>query len=214
MAEIKTNEERKQARFWHRFFVGAEIGEMLRFLTLNSSDESVVLGVDILDSFRKLVKRIRRRYAVFEYFAVVGEAENEPLRKHIHAICKGVYMPQRELENMWVDVHRSIKPYIKRVKSVKGAANYLAKYMHQQSSNRYIMSAGWVFKGWVSWSKWYKQNFGEYPQKVMPDVFGYLANMSDDERNELIMPELMALDKKRKGKLSRARRAKRPLIAG
>ena len=97
---IKTDEERKQARFWQRFFVGAEIGMELRFLTLNSSDESVVLGIDILDSFRKFVKRARRKYGVFEYFAVVGEASNEPLRKHIHAICKGVYMPQREWENM------------------------------------------------------------------------------------------------------------------
>lgn len=104
--EFKTEAERKQARFWQRFFVGAEIGGMLRFLTLNSSDESVILGIDILDSFGKLVKRIRRKYGVFEYFAVVGEASDEPLRKHIHAICKGVYMPQRELESMWVGVQR------------------------------------------------------------------------------------------------------------
>lgn len=107
-------------------------------------------------------------------------------------------MPQRELEDMWADIHRSIKPYIKKVKNVKGAANYLAKYMHRQSCNRYIMSAGWVFKGWVYWSKWYKKNFGKYPQQVMPDVFGYLANKSEDERNKLIMPELMALDKKKR----------------
>lgn len=211
---FRTDEERKEARFWHRFFVGAEISKTLRFLTLNSSDESVVLSLDILDSFKKFVKRARRRYGVFEYFAVVGEASDEPLRKHIHAICKGVYMPQRELESMWIGVHRSIKPYIKVVKSAKGAGNYLGKYMHQQSSNRYIMSAGWVFKGWVSWSKWYKQNYGVYPQQVVPDVFGRLANMSKSDRNEIILPELMALDKKRKGKLSRAVRAKRPLIAG
>lgn len=211
---FKTDEERKEARFWHRFFVGAEIARSLRFLTLNSSDESVVLGIDILDSFRKFVKRVRRRYEMFEYFAVVGEASNEPLRKHIHAICKGVYMPQGELEAMWVGVHRSIKPYIRAVKSVKGAGNYLAKYMHKQSSNRYIMSAGWVFPGWISWSKWYKKNYSIYPQQVVPDAFQRLANMSESERNKIIMPELMALDKKRRGKLSRAVRAKRPLIAG
>ena len=196
--EFKTAKERKEARFWHRFFVGAEIGTELRFLTLNSSDESVVLGIDILDSFRKFVKRVRRKYGEFEYFAVVGESINEPLRKHLHVICKGVYMPQRELEDMWVDVHRSIKPYIKKVKDAKGAANYLAKYMHQQSCNRYIMSAGWVFKGWVSWSKWYKQNFGKYPQQVMPDVFGYLANLSKGKRDEIILPELMRLDNKKR----------------
>lgn len=211
---LRTDAERKQARFWHRFFVGAEIARELRFLTLNSSDESVVLGIDILDSFRKLVKRIRRKYEMFEYFAVVGEASDEPLRKHIHAICKGVYLPQRELENMWIDVHKSIKPYIKKIKSVKGAANYLAKYMHKQSSNRYIMSAGWVFKGWISWSKWYKQNYGVYPQQIMADAFRMLANMSQAERNSIIMPELMALDKKRKGKQSRALERKRPFTAG
>ncbi len=195
---FKTDEERKEARFWHRFFVGAEIGMELRFLTLNSSDESVVLGIDILDSFRKFVKRARRKYGVFEYFAVVGESLDEPSRKHIHAICKGVYMPQRELEEMWVAVHKSIKPFIRKVKSVKGAANYLAKYMHKQSSNRYIMSAGWVFKGWVSWSKWFKKNWGKYPQEVMPDVFGYLANLSKSERDKITLAELMRLDKKRR----------------
>lgn len=26
--EFETDEERKQARFWHRFFVGAEVGGM------------------------------------------------------------------------------------------------------------------------------------------------------------------------------------------
>ncbi len=198
--EIKTDKESKEDRFWHRFFTGAEIGKELRFLTLNSSDESVVLGIDILDSFRKFVKRVRRKYGEFEYFAVVGESINEPLRKHLHVIFKGVYMPQRELEDMWADVHRSIKPYIKKVKDAKGAANYLAKYMHRQACNRYIMSAGWVFKGWVSWSKWFKKNWGKYPQEVMPDVYGYLANLSKSERDKITLPELMRLDKKRRKK--------------
>ena len=157
---MKTDTERKEARLWQRFFTGAESANVLRFLTLNSSDESVVLGLDILDSFRKFVKHARRRYGVFEYFAVVGVAEDEPMRKHIHAICKGVYMRQRELEDMWVDVHRSIKPSIKAVKSVAGAAGYLGKYLHGQSFRRYIMSSGWVFPCWVSQSKWMKKNYG------------------------------------------------------
>ena len=37
---FKTDEERRRARFWHRFFTGAESADRLRFLTLNSSDES------------------------------------------------------------------------------------------------------------------------------------------------------------------------------
>ena len=107
-------------------------------------------------------------------------------------------MPQRELENMWADVHRSIKPYIKVVKSVKGAANYLAKYMHKQSKNRYVMSAGWVFPGWVSWSKWYKRNYGKYPDEVLRGALAKLSKMSKSERDEIILPDLMRMDKKRR----------------
>lgn len=105
---FKTNEERRRARFWQRLFTGAESTDRLRFLTLNSSDESIVLGIDILKSFSKLVKRIRRKYGEFEYFGVVACDEDEPLREHIHVICKGKFMPQLELEDMWIGVHRSI----------------------------------------------------------------------------------------------------------
>jgi len=86
---FKTDEERRRGRFWHRLFTGAKTGDRLRFLTLNSSDESIVLGIDILKSFSKMVKRIRRKYGEFEYFGVVAYDENEPLREHIHVICKG-----------------------------------------------------------------------------------------------------------------------------
>ena len=139
---FKTDEERRRARFWHRLFTGAEAADRLRFLTLNSSDESIVLGIDILKSFRKVVKRIRRRYPELEYFGVVAYDENEPLRQHIHVICKGVYMPQRELEDMWIDVHRSIKPYIEAVDDVAAAARYIGNYLNMQSYSvkKYIMN--------------------------------------------------------------------------
>jgi hypothetical protein len=195
---FKTNEERKRARFWHRFYTGAESADKLRFLTFNSSDESIVLGINILESFSKLVKRARRKYGEFEYFGVVACDENEPLREHIHVICKGVYMPQRELEDMWVGVHRSIKPYIEAVSDVGGAAGYLGKYLHAQSYHvrKYIMSAGWVFPGWISWSKWYRRNYGVYPDQKYPGVLVKLARLSKKEREEIILRELM----KKKGR--------------
>jgi len=189
---FKTNEERKRARFWHRFYTGAESADRLRFLTLNSSDESIVLGIDVLKSFSKLVKRMRRKYGVFEYFGVVACDESEPLREHIHVICKGVFMPQRELEDMWIGVHRSIKPYIEAVDDVAGAAGYLGKYLHMQSYHvrKYIMSAGWVFPGWVSWSRWYRRNYGVYPDQKYPGILVKLARMSKSERDRIILPEL------------------------
>jgi len=193
---FKTNEERRKARFWHRLFTGAEAADRLRFLTLNSSDESIVLGIDILKSFSKLVKRIRRKYGEFEYFGVVAFDENEPLREHIHVICKGKFMPQLELEDMWIGVHRSIKPYIEAVDDVDGTARYIGKYIHMQSYHmrKYIMSAGWVFPGWVSWSKWFKRHYGVYPDQKYPGILVKLARMSKRMREEVILPGLMKME--------------------
>lgn len=191
---FKTNEERRMARFWHRLYTGAEKADRLRFLTINSSDESIVLGIDILKSFSKLVKRMRRKYGVFEYFGVVACDENEALREHIHVICKGVFMPQRELEDMLIDVHKSIKPYIEAVDDVAGAAGYMGKYLHMQSYRlrKYIMSAGWVFPGWVSWSKRFRRKNGVYPDEMYPGILGKLASMSKSERDK-IMNKLMEI---------------------
>jgi hypothetical protein len=191
---FKTNEERRMARFWHRLYTGAETADRLRFLTLNSSDESIVLGIDVRKSFNKLVKRMRRKYGVFEYFGVVACDENEPLREHIHVICKGEFMPQGEIEDMWIDVHRSIKPYIEAVGDVAGAARYIGKYLHIQSYHvrKYIMSAGWVFPCWVSWSRWFKSNYGVYPDQKYPGILVKLARMSKSVRDE-IMNKLMEI---------------------
>lgn len=180
---FKTNEERRRARFWHRLFTSAESADRLRFLTLNSSDESIVLGISILKSFSKLVKRMRRKYGVFEYFGVVACDESEPLREHIHVICKGEFMPQRELEDMWIDIHRSIKPYIEAVDDVVSAAKYIGKYLHMQSYHvrKYIMSAGWVFPGWIGFSQWKKKEFGDYPEREM---LVELGRMSKEAREE------------------------------
>jgi len=185
---FKTNEERRRARFWHRLFTGAEAADRLRFLTLNSSDESIVLEINVLKSFSKLVKRIRRKYGEFEYFGVVACDENEPLREHIHVICKGKFMPQIELEDMWIGVHRSIKPYIEAVDDVAAAARYIGSYLNMQSYRvrKYIMSAGWVFPGWVSWSKRFKRKYGDYPEQMYPGILAKLGRMSKSERDEIM----------------------------
>jgi hypothetical protein len=195
---FKTNEERRRARFWHRLFTGAEAADRLRFLTLNSSDESIVFGIDIQKSFSKLVKRMRRKYGEFEYFGVVACDKNEPLREHIHVICKGKFMPQIELEDMWIDVHRSIKPYIEAVDDVGAAARYIGSYMNMQSYHvkKYIMSAGWVFKGWVSWSRYFKKHNGVYPDQRYPGILVKLARMPKRVRDMIILPELMKMEGK------------------
>ncbi|MFC1932522.1 hypothetical protein ACFLXU_02685 [Chloroflexota bacterium] len=181
--DFKTDEERKQARFWQRFFTGAELADRLRFMTLNSSDESVVLGLNVLESFSKLVKRFRRKYGVFEYFGVVEQDKEIEERRHLHLICKGVYMPQREIEDMWIAVHRSIKPYIRDVYGKGGAAGYLGKYLGKERLSRYIWSAGWILPGYVGWSKTYRREFADYPTI---NLVRQLANLESNGRKKLM----------------------------
>ncbi len=71
---------------------------------------------------------------------------------------------------------------------VAGAAGYIGKYLHTQSYHvrKYIMSAGWVFPGWVSWSKWFKRNYGVYPDQKYPGILAKLARMSKRERDEIM----------------------------
>ena len=75
------------------------------------------------------------------------------------------------------------------VDDVAGAARYIGKYLNMQSYHvrKYIMSAGWVFKGWVSWSKWFKRHYGVYPDQKYPGILVKLARMSKSERDEIIM---------------------------
>jgi hypothetical protein len=105
-------------------------------------------------------------------------------------------MPQIELEDMWIGVHRSIKPYIEAVDNVGAAARYIGKYLHTQSYHvrKYIMSAGWVFPGWVSWSRWFKRNYGVYPDEKYPRILVKLARMPKRVRDMIILPELMKME--------------------
>jgi hypothetical protein len=199
---FKTDEERRRARFWHRLFTGTESAGRLRFLTLNSSDESVVLGIDILGSFGKLVKRIRRKYGEFEYFGVVACDENEPLREHLHVICKGKFMSQIELEDMWVGVHRSIKPYIEAVDDVGATARYIGNYLNMQSYRvrKYVLSGGWVFPGWIGFSKWFRKEFGVYPPSK---TIVRMKKMGKEERegDTLFGLYLWETERKRRGRV-------------
>jgi hypothetical protein len=55
------------------------------------------------------------------------------------------------------------------VNDFEGAARYIGNYLNMQSYRvrKYIMSAGWVFPGWVDFSRWFKREFGDYPPREM-----------------------------------------------
>ena len=68
-----------------------------------------------------------------------------------------------------------------KVKNVKGHAWYLSKYLSGEDFERYYFSKGWVFPGWIGFSKWCKKEFGYYPPREM---LVELARMTTEERGE------------------------------
>jgi hypothetical protein len=79
------------------------------------------------------------------------------------------------------------------VDDIDGAPRYVGNYLNMQSYRvrKYIMSAGWVFKVWIAWSKWFKKNYGVYPDQKYPGVLVKLARMPKRVRDEIILPKLM-----------------------
>ncbi len=75
-------------------------------------------------------------------------------------------------------------------------ARYIGKYLNMQLYHvrKYIMSAGWVFPGWVSWSRWFKQHYGVYPDQMYPGILVKLARMPKSVRDKIILPELMKME--------------------
>jgi len=44
---------------------------------------------------------------------------------------------------------------------------YLSGYLSGEGFERYYFSKGWVFPGWIGFSKWIKREFGGYPKREM-----------------------------------------------
>jgi len=84
---------------------------------------------------------------------------------------------------------------VAEVDAVAGAP-YIDKYLLAQSYRvrKYIMSAGWVFRGWVGWSRWFKNSYGVYPDQKYPGILVKLARMPKRVRDMIILPELMKME--------------------
>ena len=79
------------------------------------------------------------------------------------------------------------------VDHVAGGVRYVDSYLNTQSyhARKYTMSAGWVFPGWVSRSRWFKRDYGVYPEEKHLGILAKLAGKSKGVRDEIILPELM-----------------------
>jgi len=82
------------------------------------------------------------------------------------------------------------------VDDIAAAARYIGNYLNMQSYHvrKYIMSAGWVFLGWIGFSQWFKKEFGDYlPREMLVE----LGRMSKAEREEYTLFGLYLWEMKR-----------------
>ena len=168
--------QRRTRRLYQRFHSGVGVGGRVRFLTLTSSDASVAAKRDIHRSWRCLLWRLRRRLGRFEYIGVREVAEDG--RQHLHLVFRGSYMEQVLISHLWQSIHLSEIVYIEAVKlkGIHRMGHYLAKYISKSVFNRYWASYGWVFKGWVGWSKRVRRATGSYPSR---EFIGALARLGE-----------------------------------
>jgi hypothetical protein len=77
---------------------------------------------------------------------------------------------------------------------IDGAARYIGNYLNMQSYHvhKYYVSGGWVFPGWIGFSRWFKREFGIYPPR---EILVELGKMSKVEREENTWFGLYLLEK-------------------
>lgn len=135
---------RKSKRCFQRVLSGLEKGGEFRLLTLTS-----VPGISegaLHSCFRALIKRLRRRGLV-EGYVWVGEYTKSGL-KHYHVLLRGQYIAQAMLSTWWEELTGAKVVDIRWVRSKKGMARYLVKYMVKDLA-RYAWDWQWVFRGFV-----------------------------------------------------------------
>lgn len=169
-------------RFRQRFYTGFDVhrGEVARCFVLTESDEAIAKGFDLIQKFGELVRYLRCNYGVFEYCCVRHRQGNKK-RVNLHVVYFGTYIPQQVIEGWWWKNYASHRSKMSRVYNVKRQAWYLSKYLSGEDFERYYFSQGWVFPGWIGFSKWYKEQWGEYPPK---EVLWYFGNISKEKREQ------------------------------
>lgn len=177
--------QRRVRRLYQRFFTGLGLEGRLRFLTLTSSDAAVAAHRDIHRDWEVLLKRIRRLWGHFEY---IGVQEIMSDRVHLHIVFRGSYMEQQHISHLWEQIHQSPVVYIEAVRrgACEKLGRYLAKYLAKSMCNRYWASHGWVFKGWVGWSKRVRKWFGYYPSRELVQGLARLGSGAADAAEALL----------------------------
>jgi len=152
-----TDEEKQQKKFnraYQRFMLGRGFKGEYRMITL-TTPETFKGGIH--EAWRKWLKRMRRRGMAREYFAV-KEWNKRRTCIHIHAVVRLDYIGYRVARAQWQAVTGAVWIHVEKVFSIKGMANYLAKYLVKAyrdapGKRSYWYAYEWIHRGWHGFSK-------------------------------------------------------------
>lgn len=174
--------KRQKGRLYQRMMTGFWWNRKrhVRFLTVTSSPES---PEDMQPSWHELVRRIRKRYGQFEYFAVFTDEGHGV----IHSVYVGTFIEFEWLQEQWKEIHRAFHVNIKSPEAyerkkrkkagMKGIHHdhsdkdviyhprglvlyFLGQYLHgQQGIVKISQSGGWVYPGVVGdWTRFRRKH--------------------------------------------------------
>ena len=171
---------RRRARFVVRAFRGVSCGlsrgYRFRWFVLTESDEAISSGRQFNREFHRFITWLRYSCPDFQYI-VVEHRQGNKKRRNWHILSYGSDMlPVRAIRSYWLSHFKSTVTGMSEVKDIGKAVKYLAGYL--SSGDKFVrsfQSQGWVFRGWVGFSKSFKKQYELYPN---PGLLATLALMS------------------------------------
>ncbi len=152
-----TTEEKLQKKFnraYQRFMLGRGFSGQYRLITLTTPER---FKGDIHQAWRKWVMRMRRRGLAREYYAV-KEWNKKHTCMHIHAVLRLDYIGYQVARQQWKAVTGAVWIHVDKVRSVKGMACYLGKYLNkayddEPGKRSYWYAYEWIYRKWRGFSK-------------------------------------------------------------
>lgn len=165
-------------------------GYRFRWFTLTESDEAISAGLDFGRAFNQFITWLRYycpdfQYQVVEHRQGVASAVSGEPRLNRHILSYGSdKLPLLAMESQWQRCYLSSVSRLSEVKNLDKTVKYLAGYLG--SGEKFIRSwssQGWVFKGWLNFSRAFKLKWDDYPAR---SVLVFLKGLSAPERQSEI----------------------------
>jgi len=163
------NEEKqgsRQRRFLMRAFRGVSVGiargYRFRWFVLTESNEAIAAGKDFGREFHRFLVWLRYYCPDFQYIVV----EHRLPRRHWHILSYGTdKLPVDAMREYWRGHFLSTVTGMQEIREIDKAIYYVAGYLKRGGKlTRCWCSRGWVFPGWLGFSREYHARYGQYPR--------------------------------------------------